>query len=83
LPLIAFVFLVVLLVMLVGIACVCATDHPMQTIERALSSIPAAAAVLEIWTYAVAAIMLAAFVAPARRLAVERASPQELQRFLF
>jgi hypothetical protein len=83
LPLIVFILLLVLLVMLVGIACACLTDHPMQTVERALSAIPSAPAVIVVWTYTFAASLLASFVVPRRRRALGRASPQELQRFLF
>jgi hypothetical protein len=83
LPLIVFVFLLVLLLMLVGFACACATDHPMQAVERALSAIPSAPALLEVWSYAFAAMLLMAFVVARRPLAFGRASPQRLQRFLF
>ncbi len=83
LPLIVFILLLVLLVTLVGVACACVTDHPMQTVERALSAIAAAPAVIVVWTYAFAAILLASIVVPRRRRALGRASPQELQRFLF
>jgi len=83
LPLIVFILLLILLVMVVGIACACATDHPMQTVERALSAIPAAPAVLIVWTYTIVAMLVVAFVVPQRRRALGRASPQELQRFLF
>jgi len=83
LPLIVFILLLVLLVMLVGVACACLTDHPMQTVERALSAIPAAPAVIVVWTYTFASILLASFVVSQRRQALGRASPQELQRFLF
>jgi hypothetical protein len=83
LPLIVFILLLVLLLMLVGVACACATDHPMQTVERALSAIPAAPALVEVWGYAFAAMLLVAFVVAQRPLAFGRASPQRLQRFLF
>jgi hypothetical protein len=82
-PLIVFVLLLVLLVMLIGIACACATDHPMKSVDRTLSVTSAMPAVIEVWTYTFAAILLAAFVVPQRRRALGRASPQELQRFLF
>lgn len=81
-PLIVFILLLVLLVMLIGIACACATDHPMKSVDRTLSSTSAMPAVIEVWTYTFAAILLAAFVVPHRRRALGRASPQELQRFL-
>ncbi len=83
LPLIVFILLLILLVMVVGIACACATDHPMQTVERALSAIPAAPAVLIVWTYTLVAMLVVAFVMPQRGRTFGRASPQELQRFLF
>jgi hypothetical protein len=83
LPFIAFVLLFVLIVMLVGVACACATDHPMQAIERALSAISTAPPAIQVWTYAFAAIVGFALVAQRRRGAFGRASPQELQRFLF
>jgi hypothetical protein len=83
LPLIVFILLFILLVMVVGIACACATDHPMQTIERALSVVPAAPAVVVVWMYTFVAMLVAAFVVPQRRRALGRASPQQLQRFLF
>jgi len=83
LPLIVFILLLILLVMVVGIACACATDHPMQTVERALSAISAAPAVLIVWTYTFVAMLVGSLVVPQRRRALGRASPQELQRFLF
>lgn len=83
LPLIVFVLLLVLLLMMVAVACACATEHPMKAAERGLAAIPAAPAVIEVWTYTFAAILLAVFVVPQKRRALGRASPQELQRFLF
>jgi hypothetical protein len=82
-PLIVFILLLVLLLMLVGIACACATEHPMKTVDRTVSVTSAMPAVIEVWTYAFAAILLAALVVPQRRRALGRASPQDLQRFLF
>ena len=83
LPLVAFILLFVLLLMLVGIACACLTDHPMQAAERAISSITAVPAVIELWAYAFTAVAAVALVFPQRRRAVGRASPADLQRFLF
>jgi len=82
-PLIVFILLFVLLLMIAGVACACATDHPMQTVERALSAISAAPAVVVLWTYVFAAVALGALVFPSRYRAMGRASPQVLQRFLF
>lgn len=83
LPLIVFIFLFVLLLMMIAIACACASDHPMQTVERTLGAVPATPAVLVIWTYTFAAILLVAFVIPQRQRGLSRASPELLQRFLF
>jgi hypothetical protein len=82
-PLVVFILLLVLLVMLVGIACACATEHPMKAVDRAVSATSAMPALIEIWTYAFVAILLAVFIVPQRRRPLGRASPQELQRFLF
>jgi hypothetical protein len=82
-PLVVFILLVVLLLMLVGIACSCVTDHPMQAAERAISAISATPAVVELWTYGFAGLLAVVFVVPERRRAIGRASPADLQRFLF
>jgi hypothetical protein len=83
-PLIVFILLCVLLLMLVGIACACLTDHPMQAAERTISALGAMPAIIELWTYTFAAALLSvAFLVPHRRRAVGRASPADLQRFLF
>ena len=82
-PLIAFILLLVLLLMMIGVACACATDHPMKTVDQELSAASSTPAVLEIWTYSFAAILLVTIAVPTRRRALGRASPQVLQRFLF
>ena len=82
-PLVVFILLLILLVVVLGVICVCATDHPAQALERALSVIPAAPPLAEMWS-AVATLVLAAGVVRVRpRLEPERASPAALQRFLF
>jgi len=83
LPLIVFILLVVLFLMMVAVACACATDHPMQSAERAISSISAMPAVIEVWAYTFTALLVVALVVPPRRRAPARASPADLQRFLF
>ena len=82
-PLIAFILLVVLLVMLVGFACACLSDHPMQAADRAIASIASAPAIIELWTYTFAALLLVALVGTRQSRAVGPASPADLQRFLF
>jgi len=83
LPLIVFIFVVLIVVMLVGIACACATDHPMQAIEKAVSAIPAAPALIEVWAALVSGLFAAAIIFARPQAARERASPAVLQRFLF
>jgi len=83
LPLIVFILLLVLIVMTIGIACACATQHPMNTVEQTLSAASAMPALIEIWTYTFAAIVLVGFIVPQPRRALGRASPPVLQRFLF
>lgn len=82
-PLVVFILLLVLLAMLVGIACACATQHPMKSVDRAIAALAAVPALIEIWTYSFAAILLIVFIVAQRRRALGRASPQKLQRFLF
>jgi uncharacterized SAM-binding protein YcdF (DUF218 family) len=81
-PLIVFVLLFLLCLLLFGLACACMSNHSMQAIERALSSVPAAPPLLDVW----AVIMLSTLgsVGPLRRraAAVARGSPADLQRFL-
>lgn len=81
-PLIAFILLIVLLLMLVGIACACATEHPMKAVDRTISATSAMPALIEVWTYTLAAILLVVVIVPQKRRALGRASPQQLQRFL-
>jgi predicted RND superfamily exporter protein len=83
LPLVVAIFLLLLLVMLVGFACACATDHPMQAIERAVSAIAAVPAVIDVWSLLVATLLVVGFVLPQPRRALGRGSPADLQRFLF
>jgi len=55
----------------------------MQAADRAISSIAAAPAIIELWTYTLAALLVVAFAATQRRRAVGRPSPADLQRFLY
>jgi hypothetical protein len=82
LPLIVFILLLIVALLLLGFACACLSDHPMQAIERVLSSIPAALPLVEVWSLnAVASSMLMLLAAGYVR-AVARPSPATLQRFL-
>ena len=84
-PFFAFILLAVVCLALFGFACACLTDNPAQALERAVSSAGAMPAIIEVWSYAAVAMALGALSIWA--LAVvgprERASPPQLQRFLF
>lgn len=83
LPFVVFLFLVLILLMIVGLACACLSDHPMQAVEKAVSTVQVTAPVMESWP----ALILGFFGVPILLLlpvvARERASPALLQRFLF
>lgn len=83
LPLVVVIFLVLIVVMLVGFACACLTDHPMQAIEKALSAILVAAAPMAAWPVLAVGLVGAALTARLSGAARNRASPAVLQRFLF
>jgi hypothetical protein len=83
LPLIVFLLLLILLVMLVGFACACLTDHPMQAIERALSGVASMPALVVLWAWLAATLLLGALIVQRQRPVFGRASPAQLQRFLF
>ena len=82
LPLIVFILLLIVALLLLGFACACLSDHPMQAIERVIASIPAAPPVGEVWS--VQAIGLAMLMLLAGRYvrAVARPSRATLQCFL-
>ncbi|MBA2462028.1 MAG: hypothetical protein H0V45_09735 [Actinobacteria bacterium] len=82
LPLIVFVLLVILVLMMLGFACACLTDDPMQAVERALSFVPALPAPAGWAGFSLALATTLMVVAQARPVA-DRASPALLQRFLF
>jgi hypothetical protein len=82
-PLWAFILLAVLCLVLLGIACACATNHPAQTIDRALGAIPATAPLIEVWTFAFGALMMFVALDIRRRRGAAATSPAVLQRFLF
>jgi hypothetical protein len=83
LPLVAFILLVVLCLLVVGFACACFSDQPMQAVDRALSTGPALPPLIEVWSFVAAAAAIFLFVLYRPVAAGERASPAVLQRFLF
>lgn len=82
LPLVVFLLLLVFGLMLIGFACACFTDHPMQAIERALAAIPAAPPLIEVWSVNAFALVLLTLVVGRRARAEVQSSPAQLQRFL-
>jgi hypothetical protein len=79
-PAVAFILLAVVLLLMLGIACACITDHPTQ-IDRAAGAISAAPAVIEIWSAMTLLLFVSFSVVRPLRLA-NRSSPSALQRFL-
>ena len=83
LPLVAFVFVVLLAVLLLGFVCACTTDHPALALERALAAVANIPPLNAIWSLLVLLLAPTATVLVRTRPAVVRGSPAELQRFLF
>ena len=82
-PLIVFLLLALLLLMLVGLACACLTDDPMQAIERLVTALAQLPTVAVAWTFIFATVLLAMPRLQPRNAGRGRASPAALQRFLF
>ena len=83
LPLIVFILLAAPCLLLIGFACACFSDHPGQAIDRALSAPSAMPAVIEVWSLVIVSLLAAPLVVTRRVGGFGRASPAELQRFLF
>ena len=82
-PLLVFVLLAIFCLVALGIACACASDHPMQNIDRALSSIPAATPLVEVWTFTFGTLLMLASFGRRKRRVDNNTSPAALQCFLF
>jgi len=82
LPLVVFILLLIVALLLLGFACACLSDHPMQAIERVLTSIPAALPLLEVWSPNGVALAMLMLLTAGYVRAVARPSPATLQRFL-
>jgi hypothetical protein len=78
---VVFILLAIVCLVLLGIACACASDHPKQNIDRALSVIPAAPPLIEVWTFSFGAL-LALVSIDLRRRRPKETSAALLQRFL-
>lgn len=84
LPLWAFILLAALCLVMLGIACVCAADHPGQTIDRALGGVPAAdVPLVEVWTFVWGVLALLVSAVLLRRTSCRETSRAALQCFLF
>ncbi len=82
-PLIAFILLALVCFALFGFACACLSDHPMQALERALSTIPALPALVEVWALTVLALFAAGILVAGGETLSRSLSPAVLQRFRF
>jgi hypothetical protein len=82
LPLIAFLLLLVICLLLVGFACACFSDQPMEALERALGAIPALPALVEVWSLAALVALGSAVFLSGARARARAPSPALLQRFL-
>jgi hypothetical protein len=83
-PLIVFILLALVCLALIGFACACLSDAPVQALERALASLTTQPGLVEVWPFAALALLAAAWVSSGARLErpTGRASPALLQRFL-
>lgn len=82
-PLLAFLLLAVVCLALLGFACACLNEQPMQAIDRALSAIPSLPAVILVWALAITFLGAAALLAPGCARRSMAPSAAALQRFLF
>jgi hypothetical protein len=81
-PLVAFVLLALVCLLLIGFVCACLSDHPAQTVERALAVGVALPPLVVLWA------LLTALTLPQLYLALDvaamgRSSPPRTQRFRF
>jgi hypothetical protein len=83
LPLIVFILLAVLCLLLIGFACACFSDQPAQAIERIVSAAAATPAAIEVWSLVILSLLTVPLVGARRAGGFGRASPAQLQRFLF
>lgn len=81
-PLVAFILLAVVCLAMLGFACACLADHPMQALERALGAIPALPALIEVWSLLALLALVAAGLLAGATIPARPPSPAVLQRFL-
>ncbi|MGH3052742.1 MAG: hypothetical protein ACRDM8_07250 [Gaiellaceae bacterium] len=78
----AFILLAVVCLALLGFACACLSDQPMQALERALGAIPSLPALIEVWSLMALSLLAAGSAIAAIRPRSRSPSPALLQRFL-
>ena len=81
-PLVAFLLLAVVCLALLGFACACLSDQPMQALERALGAIPSLPALVEVWSLMALSLLAAGSALTVVRPRSRSPSPALLQRFL-
>jgi len=81
-PLVAFILLAIICLALLGFACACLSDYPLQALERALGAVPALPALTEVWSLIALVALASALLATAPRARARAPSPALLQRFL-
>jgi hypothetical protein len=81
-PLVAFILLAVVCLALLGFACACLSDQPMQALERALGAIPSLPALVEVWSLMALSLLAAGSALTVVRPRSRSPSPALLQRFL-
>jgi hypothetical protein len=81
-PLVAFILLAIVCLALLGFACACLSDQPMQALERALGAIPSLPALIEVWSLTVLSLLAAGAAAATVRPRSRAPSPALLQRYL-
>jgi hypothetical protein len=81
-PLVAFILLAVVCLALLGFACACLSDQPIQALERAVGAIGSLPALVEVWSPLVLSLLAAGAAVAAVRPRSRSPSPALLQRFL-
>jgi hypothetical protein len=82
LPLVVLILLALLCFALLGFACACLSDQPLQVLAQTLAAISLAPALVELWPVLALAVLGAAAFLATRTLAPSARSPAALQRFL-
>lgn len=81
-PLVAFILLAILCLVLLGFACACLGDQPLQALERALGALPALPALSEVWSLIALVALGSPLLATAPRARARAPALAMLQRFL-